>query len=69
VLAADGRKLSKQNGAQALDPERPLAALQAAAQGLGLPPIEAARVGDWLALAVTAWAEWHHRGLSSRSDR
>jgi glutamyl-Q tRNA(Asp) synthetase len=37
VLAADGEKLSKQNGAQALDLSNPLAALNAAAAVLGLP--------------------------------
>jgi glutamyl-Q tRNA(Asp) synthetase len=56
VWAADGRKLSKQNGAQALDVARPLAALQAAAAVLGLPPSSAATVPDWLAQAVPAWA-------------
>ena len=37
VLAADGEKLSKQNGAQALDLSSPLTALNAAAAHLGLP--------------------------------
>jgi glutamyl-Q tRNA(Asp) synthetase len=36
VLGADGEKLSKQNGAQALNLNDPLAALNAAAQVLGL---------------------------------
>ncbi len=36
VLGPNGEKLSKQNGAQALDTSRPLAALNAAAQALGL---------------------------------
>ena len=36
VLGADGEKLSKQNGAQALNVKDPLAALNAAAQVLGL---------------------------------
>jgi glutamyl-Q tRNA(Asp) synthetase len=56
VLAADGRKLSKQNGAQALDSADPLAALQAAAAVLGLPAQRARSVSDWLAAAVPAWA-------------
>jgi glutamyl-Q tRNA(Asp) synthetase len=38
VLAADGHKLSKQNGAMALDLSQPLAALNVAAAGLGLAP-------------------------------
>ena len=37
VLAADGQKLSKQNGAAELDIARPVLALQRAAQHLGLP--------------------------------
>ena len=56
VLGADGHKLSKQNGAQALDTADPLAALQGAAAVLGLPPLSAATVGDWLAAAAAAWA-------------
>ena len=59
VLAADGAKLSKQNGAAALDTRQPLLALRAAAQALGLPHITGASVGDWLAAAVGAWqAQW-----------
>lgn len=58
VRAADGRKLSKQNGATAVDSGRPLAVLAAAAKtlGLDLPPAgEGTLVGDWLAAAVQAW--------------
>jgi glutamyl-Q tRNA(Asp) synthetase len=39
VLGDNGEKLSKQNGARALDLERPLEALNAAAQALGLPAL------------------------------
>ena len=42
VLGADGHKLSKQNGARALDLGDPLAALRAAGGVLGLAPIAAA---------------------------
>ncbi len=56
VLAADGHKLSKQNGAAALDLSDPLLALQAAGRVLGLPPLDARTVADWLAQAVPAWA-------------
>ena len=56
VLAGDGHKLSKQNGAQALDGAHPLPALQAAGAVLGLPLIAADSVGAWLAAAVPAWA-------------
>jgi glutamyl-Q tRNA(Asp) synthetase len=56
VLGADGHKLSKQNGAMAIDLHDPLAALRQAGQVLQLPPIEASGPGDWLAAAVKAWA-------------
>ena len=56
VLAADGQKLSKQNGAQALDLSDPVAALRAAAAVLGLPDFGAATPSAWLAQAVQAWA-------------
>ncbi len=56
VLGADGAKLSKQNGAQALDTSRPLVALRAAAGVLGLPHIDATDIPGWLAAAVPAWS-------------
>jgi glutamyl-Q tRNA(Asp) synthetase len=56
VLAADGHKLSKQNGATALDIGDPVAALQGAAQVLGLPTIPALTPATWLSQAVPAWA-------------
>ena len=56
VLAADGHKLSKQNGAAPLDDSQPLATLQAAGAVLGLLPLPAASVPDWLAAATRAWA-------------
>ncbi len=60
VLAADGHKLSKQNGARALDLARPLAALRAAGAVLGLEPglsdVAPATTAQWLAAAVPAWA-------------
>ena len=40
VMGADGEKLSKQNGAQALDLSSPSAALNTAAKVLGLPAFE-----------------------------
>ena len=56
VLAADGHKLSKQNGARALDGAAPLAALSAAGAVLGLHGIgPAGSVAEWLAAAVPAW--------------
>ena len=65
VLAADGDKLSKQNGAQPLQvagPGAALAALRAAAATLDLAPLPDGAhtpVPDWLAAAVRAWrARW-----------
>jgi glutamyl-Q tRNA(Asp) synthetase len=56
VLGADGEKLSKQNGATALDVSDPLAALRAAGAVLGLPNLTAATPALWLASATPAWA-------------
>ena len=55
VLAADGQKLSKQNGAQALALDNPLAALTTAAQALGLPASTANTVPDALHHWVGTW--------------
>ncbi len=57
VLGPNGEKLSKQNGAQAIDtsaPQAALAALNAAAATLGLPQ-HSGSVAEALALWVTAW--------------
>ncbi len=56
VLAADGRKLSKQNGAMPVDVAHPLAALRAAGAALGLPVLPQETVAEWLAAATGAWA-------------
>ena len=56
VLAADGHKLSKQNGAAPLDLHHPEAALQAAGAALGLPLLQARDAANWLAQAVPCWA-------------
>ena len=57
VLAADGHKLSKQNGAAALDLADPVARLRTAAAQLGLGPVPGARtIADTLATATAAWA-------------
>lgn len=67
VLATDGEKLSKQNGAAALDTADPLALLQAAAAQLWLPPAPTGTLPEALAHWVSAWrARWpagvsHHR--------
>ena len=62
VLAADGAKLSKQNGAVAIDTSQPLAALNAAATVLGLPPQQGA-VADALATWVVGWRHLYNPAL------
>ncbi|WP_298831172.1 tRNA glutamyl-Q(34) synthetase GluQRS [uncultured Piscinibacter sp.] len=54
VLGANGEKLSKQNGATALDLREPLAELGAAAKVLGLT-VDAHDVPTFLARASAAW--------------
>ena len=53
VLGADGEKLSKQNGAVALDLSDPLAALDQAARVLGLPAQPA--LHNFLTQALASW--------------
>ncbi len=56
VQGENGEKLSKQNGAQALDAGQPLAALNQAAQVLGLPA-QSSSVND----SLRAWTQhWRH---------
>ena len=56
VLGEKGEKLSKQNGAEALDLSDPLLALQTAAQALGLPKAdEGAHITQALATWTAAW--------------
>jgi len=56
VLAADGHKLSKQNGAAAIDLADPAARLREAAEGLGLHLTASARAAcDTLAEALLQW--------------
>jgi glutamyl-Q tRNA(Asp) synthetase len=56
VLAPDGHKLSKQNGAAAVDTSEPLRALQAAGQVLALSAT-GSTAGEWRAAAVAAWRD------------
>ncbi len=70
VHAADGRKLSKQTGAAAVEVSTDaavLAALQAAAATLGLA-VSAPTRGEWLERAVRAWHDRWHRPPESPSD-
>ena len=57
VTNAEGEKLSKQTGAQALDMTRPLDELIAAARFLQLPVQKALSEKDFWRQAVAAWAE------------
>lgn len=59
VLDVNGEKLSKQNGAAAVDLSNPLMALNQAAQALGLPAVADSHhisVSDALAHWVQAWS-------------
>lgn len=59
VLAVNGEKLSKQNGAAALETGAPLAQLRSAASHLGLPPCHENDIANALAFWVAAWrAQW-----------
>jgi glutamyl-Q tRNA(Asp) synthetase len=68
VLAADGEKLSKQNGAMSLDLDtqvKVMQALNAAAKVLGLPQHH----GDNAALALAVWVgEWREGCLEKSSS-
>ena len=56
VMGDNGEKLSKQNGAVALDLADPLAALRQAGHALGIK-CPASTVGAWLDGAVNAWRQ------------
>jgi glutamyl-Q tRNA(Asp) synthetase len=60
VLGANGEKLSKQNGAQALDTSDSLAALNAAAGVLGLPQ-HSGSVAEALAAWRAQWRDFYNR--------
>jgi glutamyl-Q tRNA(Asp) synthetase len=62
VMAADGRKLSKQNGAQALDLRDPGKALQRAAEHLGLQ-IDGGNVKECLEACLAQWIAKYHQPL------
>jgi len=69
VYAADGEKLSKQNGAQALDLTDPLAALRAAGTVLGLA-VQAGGLAAWLGAATRQWQDrgCAYHGAPSRTQ-
>ena len=56
VLAPNGEKLSKQNGAQALDTSEPQRMLETAGMTLGIKAA-AASVPEWLTSAVSQWQQ------------
>jgi glutamyl-Q tRNA(Asp) synthetase len=66
VMGANGEKLSKQNGAQAIDTNAPLHALNQAATALGLPA-QSGGVDHALAAWTAAWASTRLR--SERQTR
>jgi len=62
VAGADGAKLSKQNGAAAVDGARPLPVLAEALRHLGFEPPGEQRVDAWLADATRRWADRYRIG-------
>jgi glutamyl-Q tRNA(Asp) synthetase len=65
VVNAEGEKLSKQTGAAALDAQRPLDALAAAARHLGLAVAPCASPEAFLEAAIGAWT----RRLAARASQ
>ena len=63
VLGANGEKLSKQNGAEPVDPGRPLETLNAAAAALGLPA-QGGTLGGALAAWVRQWRDLYNRAAA-----
>ena len=60
VRGSNNEKLSKQNGASALQTDRPVAALEQAGEALGLAGNPLADTpAEWLRQAVPNWAEQH----------
>jgi glutamyl-Q tRNA(Asp) synthetase len=64
VLGANGEKLSKQNGATAIDVSDPLATLNAAALALGLPIVREVTVQE----ALQLWTTHYARHLSTKHE-
>jgi len=70
VMASDGEKLSKQNGAQALDLEDPLGTLAQAARHLILaPPPSAGTISAALSGWVNEWTEKYLGKASRKASR
>lgn len=65
VMGADGEKLSKQNGAVAVDLSDPLAALRSAGEVLQIDS-DAGEIAAWLAAAVDQWRDrWAMAGYGA----
>ncbi len=58
VMDKEGKKLSKQNGAPALQNEYALHNLHAVGQHFGLPKINANSCNNWLQQAIVCWAQF-----------
>jgi glutamyl-Q tRNA(Asp) synthetase len=58
VLASDGEKLSKQNGALAVDARHPVEVLDRAFGHLGFARSAESSLEGWLADATRRWAEF-----------
>lgn len=56
VLGPDGQKLSKQNGARAIDTTQPIRVLGDALHALGLPVPSESALPAWLEQATASWA-------------
>jgi glutamyl-Q tRNA(Asp) synthetase len=72
VTNSVGEKLSKQTGAQALNPRGALSALHAAARHLGLGEVGADSVEHFWARAIPLWAALYplargHKGLPTHA--
>ncbi len=57
ICTDDGRKLSKQNGAPAIDETRPVSTLMAAWQALGFAAMDVASVSDFHGQAMIRWQQ------------
>jgi len=66
VRDTEGQKLSKQNGAPAIDASRPLAALREAARSLDLPLENCDSVEDFWRRALAAWDSRFGPGSADR---
>ena len=70
VTDARGEKLSKQTGAAAVDPSRPIETLDAALAHLGIEPVRAASLREFWEEATRRWAasRWMGFGPESRAS-